>query len=232
MWTRFATLAKPTSVREERVAAMLFAVLYGKQVATRADEAWGLWANQPVLREEIARLVPVLRAQNAVLPHPHELDDAIPLRLHARYLGVELSAAFDQRSSKGEFRDYYTGVETTGNGRYDLLFVTLEKSAAKKEHLKYRDFPLNEQRFHWQSKARTTRDSREGRRHLTPDAEKCVPLLLVRESDDARPGITAAFQYLGPVSPDGDEGERPISIEWKLMFSMPASLVTRGRVAA
>jgi len=230
-WQRLAALHKPATPRDERVAAMLFVVLYGKQLATRED-AWLQWASQPVLREEIAALVPVLRSRNAVLADPHELDQVIPLRLHARYLGVELSAAFDQRSTKGEFRDYYTGVETTGNGAYDLLLVTLEKSAAKKEHLKYRDFPLNELRFHWQSKARTTRSSREGKRHLNPAAEGCVPLLFVREREDDRPGITAAFQYLGPVLPDGNDGERPISIEWKLRFSMPSELVTRGRVAA
>jgi hypothetical protein len=112
------------------------------------------------------------------------------------------------------------------------LLVTIEKAAAKKEHLKYRDFPLSERRFHWQSKARTTRDSREGRRHLDPIAEGCTPLLFVRARDDDRPGVTAAFQYLGPVAPDGDEGERPISIEWKLAYAMPSALVQRGRVAA
>lgn len=230
-WERLAALDRPATSREERITAMLFVILYGKQLAA-SEDAWAQWVSQPVLRDEIAALVPILRARNAVLADPHELDHVIPLQLHARYLGVEMSAAFGQRSSKGEFRDYYTGVETTGRGRYDLLLVTLEKSASKKEHLRYRDFPLNELRFHWQSKARTTRVSREGRRHLDPVREGCVPLLFVRERDDDRPGITAAFQYLGPVSPDGDDGERPISIEWRLRFPMPSVLVARGRVAA
>jgi hypothetical protein len=177
-------------------------------------------------------LIPVLRARNAILAAEHELDPTIPLRLHASYLGAEISAAFGERTERGHLRDYYTGVERAAGGRYDLLLVTLHKAAAKKEHLKYRDFPLNEWRFHWQSKARTTRDSREGRRHLDPTAEECTPLLFVRMRDDDRPGVTAAFQYLGPVTPDGAEGERPISIEWKMTYAMPAALVQRGRVAA
>jgi hypothetical protein len=230
-WTRLAALEPPKSERDRRVAAMLFVVLYGKEVAPR-DEAWARWTTHPLLREEVAALIPVLRARNAVLADAHELDPAIPLRLHARYLGNELSAAFDQRSAKGDFRDYYTGVERTAGGRNDMLLVTLTKPAARKEHLKYRDFPLNEWRFHWQSKAETRRDSREGRRHLDPVGQGCTPLLFVRVADELRPGVTAPFQYLGPVRPDGDEGERPISIEWRLDFPMPADLVRRGRVAA
>jgi superfamily II DNA or RNA helicase len=230
-WQRAIDLVRPRSERDRRLAAMLFVVLYGKQLAS-TDKAWTRWATHHVLREELAALLPILRLRNAVLAEPHELDPSVPLRLHARYLGAELSAAFDQRSAKGEFRDYYTGVEATADRRYDLLLVTLEKSATTKEHLKYRDLPLNEHRFHWQSKARTTRDSREGKRHLDPTGQGCMPLLFVREREDDRPGVTRAFQYLGPVSPDGDEGERPISIEWKLAFAMPSALVVRGRVAA
>jgi hypothetical protein len=67
---------------------------------------------------------------------------------------------------------------------------------------------------------------------LFSERQGCVPLLLVREREDESPGITGAFQYLGPVVADGDDGERPITVEWKLHFSMPPELVIRGRVAA
>jgi hypothetical protein len=72
---------------------------------------------------------PVLRDLNAVLTPPHALAPGIPLVLHARYLGVELSAAFDHRTADGKFRDYYTGVEPTDGGLFDLLLVTLDKAA-------------------------------------------------------------------------------------------------------
>jgi hypothetical protein len=143
--------------------------------------------------------VPVLRELNAVLTPAHALAPEIPLVLHARYLGVELSAAFDHRTKEGSFRDYYTGVEPTDGGKVDLLLVTLDKAAATKEHLRYRDFPLNERRFHWQS--------------------------------DDRPGVTMGFRYLGPVEPDGDREERPITIEWRLRYAMPHEVLAAGRVA-
>jgi hypothetical protein len=172
-----------------------------------------------------------LRELNAVLTPPHALGPEIPLVLHARYLGVELSAAFDQRTAEGKFRDYYTGVEPTNGGTFDLLLVTLEKAAATKERLRYRDFPLNERRFHWQSKAGTTRDSLAARRHLDPAQNSVTPLLFVRERADDRPGVTMAFQYLGPVEPDGDREERPITIEWRLRYPMPHEVLVAGRVA-
>lgn len=40
-----------------------------------------------------------------------------------------------------------------------------------------------------------------------------------------------AFQYLGPVDPDRDEGERPITIEWQLRYAMPREVLAAGRIA-
>lgn len=230
-WERLAGLVMPNGEREKRVMRMLFAVLYGKERAPRA-EAWGDWQRHAVLREELAALASVLRRRNAFLSEDHVLELHNPLVLHGRYLGAELSAALDHRTGDGDFRDYYTGVETTADKRFDLLLVTLEKAAGIKEHLRYRDFPLNELRFHWQSKAKTTQDSVAGRRHLNPVVENCTPLLFVRERSDDRPGVTMAFQYLGPVVPDGITGERPITIEWQLRFAMPLELVRHGRIAS
>ncbi len=230
VWERLTALDRPAEEPDRRLARMLFVVLYGKEIAADA-RAEVLWAEHALLREEIAGLVPVLRELNAVLPVPHALAPEIPLVLHARYLGVELSAAFDHRTAEGNFRDYYTGVELTHDRKFDLLLVTLEKAATTKKHLRYRDFPLNEKRFHWQSKERTTRESNEGRRHLKPAEHGVTPLLFVRERTDDRPGVTMGFRYLGPVEPDGDSEERPITIEWRLRYAMPHEVLEVGRVA-
>lgn len=231
-WERLVARQLPASEHDHRVMRMLFVVLYGKETAADDAKAWSRWVDDVCLREEVSELVPVLRSRNALLAEPHRLEPEIPLALHARYLGAELSAAFDARTESGVFRDYYTGVESTPGRRFDLLLVTLEKATATKEHLRYRDFPLHETRFHWQSKARTRRDSREGRRHLHAEAEGCTSLLLVRERSDDRAGVTMAFRYLGPVDADGDSGERPITVEWRLRYAMPAELVQAGRIAS
>ncbi|WP_242344107.1 DUF3427 domain-containing protein [Anaeromyxobacter terrae] len=231
-WKKILRLERPQVALEERAQDMLFAVLYGRELAANRNDAWNAWTRHELLREEVAALIPVLARENAVLAPDLRLEPANPLVLHARYLGVELSAAFERRTEAGTFRDFYTGVEPVADGRFDMLLVTLEKSAAQKEHLRYRDFPLSDRRFHWQSKAGTTQASKQGRRHLSPQSEGCTPLLFVRERADARPGVTMAFRYLGPVQPVRVEGERPITIEWDLANPMPPELVRVGRIAS
>ena len=230
VWERLVELEPMRTERETRLSRMLFAVLYGKDAAVNG-EGDRLWTAHHCLRDDVRGLIPVLRRLNGILPPAHTLELAVPMVLHGRYLGVELSAAFDDRTKTGELRDYYTGVESVSEGRFDLLLVTMEKSAATREHLRYRDFPLSDRSFHWQSKARTTVDSREGRRHLSPEREGVTSLLLVRERADEANGRTMAYRYLGPVEPIRHEGERPITVEWKLRFAMPGEVVERGRVA-
>jgi superfamily II DNA or RNA helicase/HKD family nuclease len=130
-WKKLLRLERPSTALEARVQNMLFAVLYGRERAAN-EEAWEAWSRHALLREELAALVPVLARENALLAPDRRLETANPLALHARYLGVELSAAFDQRTMEGHFRDFYTGVEPVAGGRFDMLLVTLEKSAAQK----------------------------------------------------------------------------------------------------
>ena len=65
-WARLTALESPAEEADRRLARMLFAVLYGKEIATDA-RAEALWTEHAVLRDEIAGLVPVLRELNAVL---------------------------------------------------------------------------------------------------------------------------------------------------------------------
>ena len=231
VWERLLKDAPLHHEWERRAARMLFAVLYGKKAAS-GEAARERWSEHVVVRTELAELVPVLRAANAIRGESDLLEPDVPLVVHPRYLGVELSAAFDHRTKKGLLRDYFTGVESTGDRRYDMLLTTLEKAAAVKEHLRYRDFPMSEMEFHWQSKSRTTGESTEGRRHLDPAAQGCTPLLFVRERGDDRPGVTMAFCYLGPVEPGPSEGERPITVTWRLRYAMPTEMLRVGRIAA
>lgn len=82
-----------------------------------------------------------------------------------------------------------------GGHEYDLPLVTLEKAAGGKEHLRNQDFALGERRFHWQSKAVMTVESKEGRRHRLAGELGVAPLLLARERERERNGTrTEAFR--------------------------------------
>ena len=215
VWERLLALDLPGSTLEQRAMEMLFAVLYGRE-ASNIERTFERWASEPVVREELRQLLPVLRRRADRLPRAEPLDTEVPLLLHAQYLDIELSAAFHAVTQRdGYYRNFYTGVETVGNGRFDLLLVSLEKGDTH-EHLKYQDFPLSETLFQWQSKAPTRQDDDDGRRHLHGHAEGITSLLLVRETKKDARGITCPFRYLGPVVPNSFRGERPITIEWSL----------------
>lgn len=232
-WRRLVALERPATEPERRLAAMLFVVLYGKFEAARLDEVFAQWSVHALLREELHQLIPVLEARADALPHAGTLAPEIPLVVHGRYLDLELSAAFRAiTKTDGRFRNFYTGVESVWDGRYDLLLVTLDKGDQKHEHLQYADFALGERRFQWQSQADTLVDEGNGPRHLQPAAQGVTPLLFVREAKKDGRGVTNAFRYLGPVKPRAHRGERPITIEWELATPLLPEWVRRwGNVA-
>jgi len=216
-WRRLLDLEEPGSELERRLAAMLFVVLYGPFEAALFEDRMVAWRSQPTLREELRQLLPVLEARADALPRPSTLEADVPLVVHGRYLDVELAVAFAAiASTDGRYRRFYTGVEKVAGGRYDLLLATLDKGDQKHEHLQYKDFPLTEWLFQWQSKASTRADEEAGLRLLRPRDHGTTPLLFVREAKRDLRGLTRAFRFLGPVEALKHTGERPVTIEWRL----------------
>ena len=220
---------------ERRLAAMLFVVLYGPFEASRVRRA---------VREVAISRLPFARNCGSLslswrrgpthLPRAQTLEADVPLVVHGRYLDVELAVALGAIArTSGQYRRFYTGVEKVADGRYDLLLVTLDKGDQKHEHLQYKDFPLTEWLFQWQSKSSTRADERAGAApRPAPVDEGATPLLFVRETKKDARGVTCAFRYLGPVEPVKHSGERPITIEWKLGTPLLPEWVRRwGTVA-
>ncbi|HVV87822.1 MAG TPA: DUF3427 domain-containing protein [Kofleriaceae bacterium] len=227
-WERLLALDLPGSTVEQRAAGMLFAVIYGRE-ASNLEQTFVRWADDALVRDELSQLLPVLKTRADRLPRSEPLAADIPLLVHGEYRDIELSAAFHAVTrEEGYYRRFYTGVEAVGSGRFDLLLVTLDKGDAH-EHLKYQDFPLGETRFHWQSKADTRLDDREGQRHLDGARLGVTSLLLVRETKKDVRGVTNPFRYLGAVEPVSHHGERPITIEWQLSTPLRPEWVRRWR---
>ncbi|WP_280698162.1 DUF3427 domain-containing protein [Kitasatospora sp. GP82] len=95
------------------------------------------------------------------VPKPLGLDlgplTGTPLAVHAHYNAFELLAALRWASLKrvpGNFRE---GVAWCPDTQTDALFVTINKDAKDfSENVRYRDFALSEQFFHWESQNRTS----------------------------------------------------------------------------
>ncbi len=157
-----------------------------------------------------------------------------PLSLHGDYSLSEIMAAFAVISpTSGKLVRPQAGVFRHKPLRTDLFFVTLQKS--EKDYsptTMYNDFPISSTLFHWQSQSNTRADSDTGRRYQNHKAEGNHILLFVRKTKSDSRGQTGAYTFLGPATYISHEGERPMSITWKLNHPMPAELFDEMKIAA
>jgi len=101
-----------------------------------------------------------------------------------------------------------------------LLFVTLDKTGMQEEH-RYEDAFLSSTEFRWQSQNRTARDSKMGKMIQNHRAEGTHVHLFVRPNSKVS-GKTQSFIYGGELEFERWEGDKPITVWWKLATPVPA----------
>ena len=154
------------------------------------------------------------------------------LALHAHYTRDQILLAldkggFDQPAQQRE------GVLHLPERKLDVFFVTINKSEKEfSPSTLYEDYALGDRLFHWQSQSTTSAESPTGQRYINHQDEGYQPLLFVRERKSLANGLTAPFQYLGPVEYVRHEGNRPMSIVWRLRNPLPAQSLRQFRQEA
>ncbi len=88
----------------------------------------------------------------------------------------------------------------------------------------YEDYLISHELFHWQSQSNTSAESATGQRYVRQRELGYSPLLFVRETRDLPSGLSAPYASLGPCEYVSHEGSRPMSIVWRLPYSVPARL--------
>jgi hypothetical protein len=83
---------------------------------------------------------------------------------------------------------------------------------------------LSPERFHWQTQNRAGVNNATGRRYIDSANNGWGFQLFVRENQ------ASAYIALGPVDLEQYEGDRPISIIWKLKYAMPIDIFRRFSV--
>lgn len=107
--------------------------------------------------------------------------------------------------------------------RMVLLFVTLDKSGMAEEH-RYQDQLLSASEFQWQSQNRTTRSSSFGQ-EIEHHVERGITIhLCIRARAKAPNGATSPFVYCGELEFERWEGDKPITVWWKLRDQVPPHL--------
>jgi hypothetical protein len=194
------------------------------------DEALSALAKEPAVRDELRAVVDLSfdEARHQTFELSGSLSD-VPLRVHGRYQREEILTALDYASLQRKPTSMMQGVAYAGAFNADILFVTLKKSEADySPTTMYRDYPISPTLFHWESQSTTTAASPTGRRYLAGTSNV---LLFAREDHQSDFG-TAPYLFMGPVHYVSHEGERPISITWRLDHPMPAEFFASATVAA
>lgn len=209
---------------EERLLTMLHFSLWGKDsgISSLQESVERLKANGPFF-DELLDVLRYLYEHTDIVTERPELPYESPLELHASYTRDEILAAlgnwtFNSTPECREGVKYLPALET------DLFLITLNK--AEKHYsptTMYLDYAISDDLFHWQSQSTTSVESPTGQRYLNQRQTGNTILLFVRE-DKSHHGQSNAYCFLGPAEYVSHNGSRPINIEWRLKYKMPARL--------
>lgn len=181
-------------------------------------------AANPAMCRELAQLATCLDERADLDPQPLPGAPADwPLTLHAAYQIREILTAVGWLTPERRI-PFRAGVLALPEHRIELLFVTLDKRDGFNERIAYHDYAISPELFHWQSQNSAGPDTAAGRRYCESPSNDWKFQLFVREARGQ------AYRALGPVSLERWEGDRPLSITWRLERALPVALFQRYSV--
>lgn len=213
-----ALLKDAGSARERRLLQMLaYQIDAGHQQKETGAAFLARLMESPMSFQELGELAEVLSSRNVLPARSIPGMEDLPLCLHASYGIREILTAVgwltDTRRSP-----FQAGVLALPERRTELLFVTLDKREGYHQRIAYHDYAISAERFHWQTQNSAGPDTKVGRRYLeSPDNGWQFQLFVRQTRKDP-------YRACGPVALLQAEGNRPMSILWKLDVPLPARL--------
>ena len=137
------------------------------------------------------------------------------LTVGARYMRAEIPPHFGLEFNQSKWNQ---GMVTVGSGM--LLLVTLNKAGKLEEH-QYEDRFLSATEFQWQSQNQTAQGGKHGRILRGDDDPQRQIHLFVRSRGKTRAQKAAPFIYCGRLEFIRWEGEKPITVQWRLLDTLP-----------
>ncbi len=201
-----------------RVLSMLDVQMNERGILREPDVVASDLTSRDVVVREATDLAEVLEDRLAQAEERLPVADW-PLVLHRHYRQREILAAVGYVKPGQKSMNLQAGVLTLKDRTAQLLFVTLDKTAKSfSPTTRYRDYAISPTLFHWetQSIATTTRES--GKRYIESPTNGWTFYLFVRPNPDA------PYAFLGPVTYQSHQGDRPIGITWRLDHPMPGAL--------
>lgn len=172
----------------------------------------------PLLKEELGELADLLAARTE-LPARRipGLPEEWPLLLYGRYEIREILTAVGWLTESRR-TPHQSGKVAIEEAKIECLFVTLDKAVGYHDRIAYHDYAISPEIFHWQTQNNAGPDTPAGRRYLESPENGWRFFLFVRENKEA------AYCALGSATKVHIEGDRPMSLHWKLEVPLPAEL--------
>jgi hypothetical protein len=201
-----------------RVQMLAYQLLPTRTELVSPTDFLALVAVNPVVHAELQEIVDILQERSSLEPLPLPgAPDGWTLALHGRYTRAEiLSAVGNLTPTARPLSD--SGCLPLPQEKLEILFVTLDKSEEFEERVQYKDYAISPELFHWQSQNRAGPNNNSGRRYTESQINGWKFQLFVREDRDA------AYVAVGLVQLVSHEGDRPISITWRLERPLTAEL--------
>ncbi|MHA2854214.1 DUF3427 domain-containing protein [Paenibacillus lautus] len=160
----------------------------------------------------------------------NEFPFVCPLDLHCTYSTDQILAAFGfwNEDKAPAFRE---GVKYFEDKKTDIFFITLNKSDKDfSPSTLYEDYAINERLFHWQTQSRISEETNTAKRYIHHRQTGNRIVLFVREYKEEN-NYTSPFVFLGEAEYVRHEGNKPMSIVWRLKEEMPPELVPAANKA-
>jgi hypothetical protein len=201
-----------------RVQMLAYQLLPSRAELISPAEFLSLVFANPVVHAELQEIAGILLERSSLEPlplagAPHDWA----LTLHARYTRAEILSAVGYLTPIARpLSD--SGCLPLTEEKIEILFVTLDKSEGFQERVQYKDYAISPELFHWQTQNRAGPDNNSGRRYTESGTNGWKFQLFVRENRDS------AYVAVGSVRLVSHDGDRPISITWRLEQPLTAEL--------
>jgi superfamily II DNA or RNA helicase len=211
-------------VDARRVQMLAYQLLPTRAELIAPQEFLALVTENPTVRAELQEVIGVLQDRSSLEPLAlASAPQGWTMVLHGRYSRSEiLSAVGNQTPTARPLSD--SGCLPLAEEKIELLFVTLDKSEGFQERVQYKDYAISPELFHWQTQNRAGPNNNSGRRYTESATNGWKFQLFVREDRDA------AYCAVGPVSLVSHEGDRSISITWRLEQPLKTELFRKFSV--
>jgi superfamily II DNA or RNA helicase len=226
---------KTVQTEEERLMLNMFYYTFyrtepQKQGFKDIQQAVQSIVSNPMFRDEIIDILKYNLAHIDFVDKRNELPFPCPLDLHCKYTTDQVLAAFGfwNGEKAPAFRE---GVKYFEDKKTDVFFITLNKSDKDfSPSTLYEDYAINERLFHWQTQSRISEETNTAQRYIHHKQMGNRIVLFVREYKEEH-NYTSPFIFLGEAEYVSHEGNKPMSIIWRLKEEMPPELVPAANKA-